>query len=191
MSNDEIQYNRVLGIDPGTKVGYGLFDFSVSDKTPRIFGVLYGDKDYETKNEIGMLHYKQKPIYWNLLTLSEKIKGLIDNLKPDLIVIETPMLYVRRQGSVSLMKFLMHVGMIIDSVQRSGIPFILYPAPRGLNRNRLPTKDKAIKYCEVNFGEKIPKIRADAADALVLSHFIGRSINRFKQFIINPGFRKP
>lgn len=152
--------NRILGLDPGLAIlGFGVIEASADAQCSAGVSVLdFGIIETQAKTEVGL----------RLCTIYDDLHSLMDQVKPDLVVIEK--LFFYRMGNTILVAQARGVVMLVLAQHR--VPLMEFtPAQVKQALTGYGNADKAEVQAavarELNL-EKIPR-PDDAADALALA----------------------
>ncbi len=150
---------RILGIDPGLRIaGYGCVEFSPPSPTPCAI-------------EAGAIKLKQKESTSSRLkSLYENITEVIQDVKPDVIAVETVFTHKERVATATILGYAR--GVILLAGEQASLPLIeITPAEikKAVTGNGRATKEQvqhAVKNI-LNLAE--PPSPPDVADALAIA----------------------
>ena len=150
---------RVLGIDPGLRVaGYGCID--ATDSSNRSTLVEAGAIKLNTK----------KSVSFRLAQLYKDIQEVIDELKPDLMAVETIFTHERQVASATILGYAR--GVILLAGGQASLPLIgLTPAEikKSITGNGRASKSQIQQAIASTLQLKIVPEPPDVADALAIA----------------------
>ena len=150
---------RVLGIDPGLRVaGYGCID--ATDSSNRSTLVEAGAIKLNTK----------KSVSFRLAQLYKDIQEVIDELKPDLMAVETIFTHERQVASATMLGYAR--GVILLAGEQASLPLIeLTPAEikKSITGNGRASKPQIQQAIASTLQLKIVPEPPDVADALAIA----------------------
>lgn len=150
---------RVLGIDPGLRVaGYGCID--ATDSSNRSTLVEAGAIKLNTK----------KSVSFRLAQLYKDIQEVIDELKPDLMAVETIFTHERQVASATILGYAR--GVILLAGEQASLPLIeLTPAEikKSITGNGRASKSQIQQAIASTLQLKIVPEPPDVADALAIA----------------------
>jgi len=150
---------RVLGIDPGLRVaGYGCID--ATDSSNRSTLVEAGAIKLNTK----------KSVSFRLAQLYKDIQEVIDELKPDLMAVETIFTHERQVATATILGYAR--GVILLAGEQASLPLIeLTPAEikKSITGNGRASKSQIQQAIASTLQLKIAPEPPDVADALAIA----------------------
>jgi crossover junction endodeoxyribonuclease RuvC len=152
----ENSLQRILGIDPGTKVsGYGLIDVEARRYTAIDYGCIRPP-----------LQFKLSERY---LVICNGVEELIDKYQPHALVVETQFVHKNVQSAIKLG---MARGAVLIAAKKKGLPVFEYAPTKA--KCAVVGSGKASKYQVQVMVQKLlslgmPPQPEDAADALALA----------------------
>lgn len=150
---------RVLGIDPGLRIaGYGCIEYEQSERSPTLV-------------EAGAIKLKTKQsVSFRLAQLYKDIQEAIDELKPELLAVETIFTHSRQVATATILGHAR--GVILLAAEQASLPIIeLAPAEikKSMTDNGRATKSQ-IQHAVVNILRlKETPNPPDVADALAIA----------------------